>query len=60
MLEKHVYSDPKEVVEQPVELSADDLERDYKYHMAVKLTKKLLEEGQITQEEYEILKKKLI
>lgn len=53
MAEKHIITDPEEKRGQAAPLTEADLDRDFQYHMAVKLTKNLLDEGRITQEEYE-------
>ena len=46
-------TNPEEIRGQAAQLTEDDLKRDYRYHMAVKITERLLEEGRITPEEYE-------
>ena len=53
MAEKHIITNPEEIRGQAAQLTEDDLKRDYRYHMAVKITERLLEEGRITPEEYE-------
>lgn len=53
MAEKHIITNPEEIRGQAEPLTAENLERDFQYHMAVKITKKLLDEGRITAEEYE-------
>ena len=53
MAEKNIITNPKEKINQTVSLTEKELERDFHYHIAVKLTKKLLGEGRITKDEYE-------
>ena len=53
MADKHIITNPEEIRDQAASLTEKDLERDFRYHMAVKLTKNLLDKGRITQEEYE-------
>ena len=53
MAEKHIITNPEEIRGRAEPLTAEDLERDFRYHMAVKLTRNLLDEGGITPEEYE-------
>lgn len=53
MAEKNIITNPKEKIKQTVSLTEKELERDFQYHIAVKLTKKLLDEGRITKDEYE-------
>lgn len=60
MAEKHIITNPEEIREPAVKLTEDDLRRDYQYHMAVRITKKLLEEGRVTPEEYERICRELI
>ena len=51
MAEKHITKDPEEIRTQRVHLTEEDLQRDFRYHMAVRITKNLLDEGRISQEE---------
>lgn len=41
MAEKNIITNPKEKIKQTVSLTEKELERDFQYHIAVKLTKKL-------------------
>lgn len=53
MAEKYIITDPEEIRTRAAELTEDNLKRDYRYHMAVKITEMLYKEGRITPTEYE-------
>lgn len=51
MAEKHIITNPEELKGQTIQLTDEDLQRDFRYHMAVNITKNLFGEGLISQEE---------
>ena len=60
MAEKHIYSDPTKVIRELSEVTDEEMKREYEYHIALAMTKKLLDEGMITSEEYENIRREHI
>lgn len=57
MAKKHIYSDPAQVSRKASAVTDDEMKREYEYYMANKMTKKLFDEGMITKEEYENIRR---